>query len=102
MTCSLVPRCGGRGRVGCDAAGRFQALNAACEVTCLTQTHVLAVRVGFNRFNNSKADSYRADRLLQSAWTALLGYVISRRTERYRWEHRHTALAVAHYRYPFL
>lgn len=48
-----------------------------------------------------KADSYRADRLLQSAWTALLGYVIARRTERYRREHRHTALAVAHYRYSF-
>lgn len=48
--------------------------------------------------NNVKADSYRRDKLMQAAWAALLGFVIARRTERFRWEHRHTAIAVAHYR----
>jgi hypothetical protein len=53
----------------------------------------------YNRSNHQKADAYRDDHLLQAAWSAFVGYVIARRTERFRWEHRHTALAVAHYRY---
>ena len=45
-----------------------------------------------------KAVHFRNDRLLLSAWTALLGYIIALRTERFRREDRLTAVATAHYR----
>jgi hypothetical protein len=54
--------------------------------------------VAICRVDIAKADNFRADRLLQSAWSAFFGYIVARRTERFRRESRQTALAVAHYR----
>lgn len=51
-----------------------------------------------DRLNNIKADQFRQDRLLQATWSAFLGYIIALRTERFRREHRQTAVAIAHHR----
>jgi hypothetical protein len=50
------------------------------------------------RLDEHKAHTFHCDTLLQSAWSALLGYVVAVRTDRIRREHRLTAGAVSHYR----
>lgn len=55
-----------------------------------------------SRLDNIKADHFRQDRLLQATWSAFLGYIIALRTERFRREHRQTAVATAHHRFVYL
>lgn len=79
---------------------RCTTLNCTIEsIICISLAHIsVSCSCGAVRLDELKAVHFRNDRLLLSAWTALLGYIIALRTERYRREHRLTAVATAHYR----
>lgn len=55
-----------------------------------------------NKINTSmnRALLYHNKMLLRSTWTALVGYVVMLKTEKWRNERKNMAVAVAHHRYP--